>query len=90
MVFAFTMPAGILFASCSAAAVPAEGSGDSGFITLLDPANGNLSSIFITPVPPEGLGWAIVTPSQYPLAWVLTPAHPQDPILWHWGVEQQL
>lgn len=56
MVFAFTMPAGILFASCSAAAVPAEDSGDSGFITLLDPDDGNSSSIVYYPPASCGAG----------------------------------
>lgn len=85
MVFAFTMPAGILFASCSAAAAPAEGSGDSGFITLLDSADGNWSSINYYPL---SLLWC----------WGgLLPPHPSTPALgalpspsmgshpWHWA-----
>lgn len=45
---------------------------------------------FITPMPPAGLGWAVVTPSQHPPAWMLNPACPQGPVLWHRGLEQQL
>lgn len=80
MVFAFTMPAGILFASCSAAAVPAEGSGDSGFITLLDPADGNLSSIIYYPHASCGGGVGCCPPITAPASlgcWTL-PVH-RDP-----------
>ena len=45
---------------------------------------------FITPAPPAGLGWAVVTPSQRPLSWVRIPASPQGPVLWHRGLEQKL
>jgi len=72
-VFAFTMPAGILFASCSAAAVPAEGSGDSGFITLLDPADGNLSSIVYYPRASCGAGVGCCYPVPAP---TVLGAHP--------------
>lgn len=86
MVFAFTMPAGILFASCSAAAAPAEASGDSGFITLLDSADGNWSSIIYYPLSLLQCWSGLLSshPSTAGLYALPSPSMGSHP--WHWAL----
>lgn len=79
------MPAGILFASCSAAAAPAEGSGDSGFITLLDSADGNLSSITYYPLSLLWCWGRLLSPHPSTTAFGALPSPSMGSHHWHWA-----